>query len=889
VKRLWLFVVAAAACSGGEKPVAVSLVRTVVATVASPAIAIGGQTQASATLLDANGTVVTDHLPVWTSQSPTIASVSTSGLVTGVAAGAATIRATSGAAAGDVQVTVTNPVAASIVFNRDTATVTIPNGSVQILATVRDAAGTFIQNPTLFWQSASPLIASVSFTGLITGVAVGTTIVRASIDGQTATLTVTVKAMPSASAATITSIAPSALLRPGASYVVTGTNFAASAANNIVLVDGVAATVTAATTTQLGITLPTAGFNCDPTHSVFLQINANGQIGGGPATIQTANARTLAVGYSVVISTQSEVRCNELALSGGKYLLSIYNATRATVNSNATASTSLTVRGAIATAAVGSSSAIAPPPAPAAVRAPAFVSNVPRIGTPAFDIAERMRISREQDVAHARLLEFNTNLLRREGPTLKANLTAARALNRSRGLLAPGARSDAIAAQVATVGAITSVKIPNLDAGTVCSNNIPINVRPVYVGPRAIIVEATVSVFAGKTTLQGQMNAYFTQLGQEFDTVMWPLLTTNFGNPLAMDAQLSNTGKVVMVFSPRINQLQAGGVLGFVVSCDFQPTAQAPSSNLGEYFYAVVPTSTAPAYSNLETRDSWLRVMRATVIHEVKHITSFAEHLSRKPDFYEEVSWEEGMARNAEELYARTFYGTAQKGNVTYQQSLFCDIRYTSASLPQCLNRPLLMLRHFDNLYSYATNSEVLTPLGRAFSSDPTFYGTAWSVERWANDQFGTSEAQFLKDFTTSSVTGPQNIEARTGRPWEESMGEWSLAMYLGRRAGFTSVNNARIVFPGYNLTDMYAGMCADLGPCTNTSNPQQLYPSAIPYAPRLALFGNFSTTIPSLVGGGVSYVEISGTQTAKQLIEIRAFTGGDPASTVRLAIVRLQ
>jgi hypothetical protein len=878
---------AAAACSGGEKTVAVSPVKTVAVTVTNPSIAVGGQTQASALLLDANGAAITDRLPMWTSQSPTIASVSSSGLITGITAGTATIRASSGVAAGDVLVTVANPVAASVAFDRDTATITIPNGAVQILVTVKDSAGTKIQSPTLFWQSASPLIATVSATGLVTGVAIGTTTVRASTDGQTATVTITVKTTPSGTAATITSIAPSSVLRPGASYVITGTNFAATTINNIVLIDGVAATVTAATTTQLNITLPSAGFSCDPTHAIFLQINANGQIGGGPATFQAANARALAVGQSVVISAQSEVRCNELSLTGGKYLLSVYNASRASVTSGATAATSIVVRGAVALSAVGTS--IVAPVMATAVRAPAFISNVPRIGSPAFDIAERIRRSREQDALHARLLEFNTNLLRREGATLKANLTAARALNRSRGTFAPGIRSNAIGSQIATpVGAISSVKIPNIDAGNVCFNNIPINVRTVYNGQHAIIVEDTLSVFAGKTTLQGQMNAYFTQLGQEFDTVMWPILTANFGNPLAMDSQLSGTGKVVMVFSPRVNQQQGGGVLGFVVSCDFQLPTAAPSSNYGEFFYAVVPTSTAAAYANQDTKDSWLRVMRATVIHEVKHITSFGEHLSRNLTI-EEVSWEEGMARAAEELYARTFYGTMQKGNVTYQQSLYCDIRYTTASLPQCLNRPLLMMRHFDNLYGYAVNSEVLTPLGRPFPSDPTFYGSAWSVERWANDQFGTNEAQFFKDFTTSSVTGPQNIEARTGRPWEESMGEWSLSMYLAGRAGFTSTNNARVSFPGYNLADIYAGMCADLGPCTTPNNPQQLYPSATPYAPHQATFGNFSTTIPSLVGGGVSYFEISGTQTAKQLIEIRAFAGGDPASTVRLAIARLQ
>jgi uncharacterized protein YjdB len=102
VKHLWLLVLAAVACSGGEKPVAVSPVKTVSVTVASPAITVGGQTQASATLLDASGSAVTDRLPTWTSQSPTVASVSTSGLVTGLAAGAATIRASSGMVAAPV-------------------------------------------------------------------------------------------------------------------------------------------------------------------------------------------------------------------------------------------------------------------------------------------------------------------------------------------------------------------------------------------------------------------------------------------------------------------------------------------------------------------------------------------------------------------------------------------------------------------------------------------------------------------------------------------------------------------------------------------------------------------------------------------------------------------
>ena len=42
-------------------------------------------------------------------------------------------------------------------------------------------------------------------------------------------------------------------------------------------------------------------------------------------------------------------------------------------------------------------------------------------------------------------------------------------------------------------------------------------------------------------------------------------------------------------------------------------------------------------------------------------------------------------------------------------------------------------------------------------------------------------------------------------------------------------------------------------------------------------------------LGGAFTIFDISGTQTFRQLIELRSATGGDPPATVRIAIVRLQ
>ena len=873
VKRssvVWFAVLCAAAC-GGEAPIAVSPIKSVTVVLALSQITVGSTAQATATLVDAKGLPVTDRPPTWSSLTPSVVSVSAAGLVTGLQAGAASVRATSGSVSGDASIVVVNPVAASISLSVVSDTLFVPRGALQVIAAVKDANGQSIQSPTIFWQSSAPLIASVSATGLVTAIAAGSATISASIDGQTAQHTLFVKVAPTANAPVITSITPTNLLKPGGTYQLIGTGFGTTIAANSVVVDGVPVTVTAATATQLSITLPVSGFSCEPSRSAFVQVTVAGVIGGGSATLQTATLRNLAPSQSVIVSTAAEVRCNELEQTGGRYVVSVYNASRSSVTPSAPGTLTVTIRGATALTSSAAAATVRPAaPVLAATATRRWNGDVPLIGSAAYTVAEEMRRARLNAQSHAMILQRSLDGFRNNPPVARSAIAA-------QSVLVPAGSPRA---QVTTVGAVTSLKVPDLDATNFCVTSKAVNVRTVYVGAHAIIVEDTASVFNGAPTLQGQMNSYFQQVGQEFDTIMWPILTANFGNPLAADAQLSNTGKIIMVFTPKVNAMVGGTVLGYVVNCDFNQVSQSPSSNVGEYFYAVVPTSSAAAYSNPNTKDSWLRLMRATIIHETKHITAFGTRLLTLGLPLEELAWEEGMARTAEELYARTFYGTQAKANTGYVASLYCDLRFNQLSNQQCFGRPLLMLRAIDNLYNYFGNSEQLTPLGRPFGGEGTFYGSAWSVERWANDLFGTSESQFLKDWMVSPVTGVLNLEARNpGHSWDEMMGEWSLAMYLDDASGF-SPTNPHLRFLSWNIPDLFAGMSTDV---------PGLYARANPFNPHLQSFGNFGPTNVDLVGGGVAYFEIAGAQSTRQLFEIRSFTGGDPPSTIRVAIVRVQ
>src|SRR5690606_15221843 len=75
-------------------------------TPANPGVSPGGTVQLNARLTDDDGNVLTGHSVQWSSQSAATATVNGDGLVLGVAAGSATITASSGGVQGSTQVTV---------------------------------------------------------------------------------------------------------------------------------------------------------------------------------------------------------------------------------------------------------------------------------------------------------------------------------------------------------------------------------------------------------------------------------------------------------------------------------------------------------------------------------------------------------------------------------------------------------------------------------------------------------------------------------------------------------------------------------------------------------------------------------------------------------------
>ncbi len=192
---------------------------------ASTSVAVGANKQLTATGTYSDGT--TQNLTssvTWSSSASNVASVSSTGVVSGKSAGSSTIQATSNSVSGSSKLTVTassttgiaslvslslSPASSSIAVNatkRFSATGTYSDGSTKNLTS------------TVTWSSSATSVATITASGRATGVSAGSATITATSGSISASATLTVTAGSTSNPATMTSIS----VTPAASTVTVG-------------------------------------------------------------------------------------------------------------------------------------------------------------------------------------------------------------------------------------------------------------------------------------------------------------------------------------------------------------------------------------------------------------------------------------------------------------------------------------------------------------------------------------------------------------------------------------------------------------------------------------------------------------------------------------------
>lgn len=720
--------------------------------------------------------------------------------------------------------------AVSVQLNISSATLSLLGDTLHIVEHAVDRFGNAVATAPVFTvESGQDAVAIAGTTGVVAR-ARGTSRVRVQVDTARSTFQVAV----APEVPTLDGIAPDTLV-PGAGIVLSGSNFALLTEGVEVTVAGVKATVTHATPTRLEVVIPAASaYPCMPTGLQGVRVTVGGNAVVRSAPMRVAKRVTLAVGESANLLDPQQVRCTELVepatAERAKYVVAVLN-TSVTASTYSGFELRATGGGALAGKVASAK------PQTSSVAAAASALRVPG-GVNALVAAARA------DADHGAYLESQRQIAAVAG----SPVAAWQRVRASKGVFA-AVRSAPVVGDTVSMKAIYNS----------CNAGRDVRARVVYVGSKSIILEDVLAPRAG------QADAQYRAVGQEFDAVQYPLLKNNLGDPLAMDASLNGDGRETMLFTRYVND-SLPGIQGYASACNFYPKSVFAPSNEDEVFYARVPALN-------ETPEAWRRSMRSTVLHESKHLASFAQRLATNTPF--EESWlEESTARIAEELYSRTFDGGGTwKGNSGYASSVRCEVY-------QCDDRPLMMWKHFSVLHQFFTGVDTLTPIGAAASGDFTFYASGWSLVRWAADHYAVNESQWLRDLVKGgTVTGLANLARLTGHPVEEMLADWSLANAVDDQAGFTPARE-QLSFPSWNIGELMTGLASvDPARFGNTS----------PLKVRAFTFGAASLPVAKLRAFSSSYFSFEGTQTGSQVFELRGENGGALPPTLRVAVVRVE
>jgi len=167
-----------ASCEGENSPSTPQLpdpARPAVITLSASSLefaSLGETYPVVATVGDQYGATMTNQLVIWSSSDAQVASVSSSGVVTAVANGEATIRAAAGTVSANVIVTV-QQVVVSVRFANPVVTISTSDDPLVLEAIGEDANGYRAPLGPLEWSSSSEGVFAVDGSGRVTGVSPG--------------------------------------------------------------------------------------------------------------------------------------------------------------------------------------------------------------------------------------------------------------------------------------------------------------------------------------------------------------------------------------------------------------------------------------------------------------------------------------------------------------------------------------------------------------------------------------------------------------------------------------------------------------------------------------------------------------------------------------------
>jgi len=828
---------------------------------------LGDTSPLSATVKDQNGATMSGASVSWSTSSASVATVSSAGLVTAVSNGSATITATSGSAKGTATATVAQ-VAATLALSKDSLTFSVIGDTLTLTASGDDAGGSTLADVTVTWSSSDSTIATVSDEGLVAAVSESSATITATSGTLTATATVTIDLGDVV--VSITSVDPT-IWTEGQQVTINGSGFGATPSSNTITVDGMTASITSASATQLQITVPTAA--CKPSRETQLVVkvaadSATSTVGVKPGSVWELNAGT------VLYNIGGD--CLHLAGGSGseKYIVGVLSASE-----SATSLTPYTQTAIAGTTLAGD----AAPDFPVAGEGVGY-AEVPinafgdRGATGPAPLQQFRRDPDEyrRSLAHAESEARRWELWRQtvdemalRAPDFEAADAVARAPLTARSV------GDTIEMKVHTGGS-TCTDTANGGTGTYTT----ITTIVTHIGTSAIYMEDI-----GNPLTESFTTAEYADLDATLSGTTLPTIKNYFGDfwtgtprygvagdELGLDAD----GRVGVVITKAVNEQETKN--GFVSPADLYATSYCPKSNQAEAFYGVAPDPDGVHEYGAFSKADALALYPRLMSHEITHILQKTQETFRVQGWTGwKAVWEtEGGAVLAEQLSGNAALSHGGSGK-NLGETEFLEGYY--AKWYQNWTSDLRAYFGWGSDGTVAGAPEECTwldrkPPGPCGGGDGEWtrsvYGVPGTLLRFILDEYGPSytggEAALMSDLTVSSEIGYNNLVTTTGA---SSIG-YLLTMFGATLWSDGRVWNSLTSWDLRTIMDLWAGTNGKLQPYTSSD--------AEP------------TSSHSVRGGSTAYLEWSPPSShAPTSLRIRTPDGDELPDEMSFWILRIQ
>ncbi len=700
---------------------------------------------------------------------------------------AGSVATVTGVAAGSATVTVTATDAGGLSAQQSFAvTVTVPNRTPEAVGKIEDLdiyvdsvaeldVAAYFTDPDgddLAYEAASSdtTRVTVSVSGsvvAVTGVAVGSatvTVTATDAEGLSASASQTIRVTSEApSPVIITNVEPAVLLE-GAQATIRGTGwFSSVPANNAVLIDGLAANVTAASPTSLSVIVPYS--DCRPPRQAELRVTVLDLSDARIVGVSPLSPEDLELPVRSYRYTYAGNGCLQLPgdASGGEYLIGVVSTSEAP--SSLTPVTMTSIVGDPTVVAdrplVAASGPLRQPVVEAESSALTTAPGAAPVGTATPLGQENVGDERDWE-RHNQVMDRNRAIVRRLGPVAPSMARARQALALS--------VSDTL----------------TLFAGFEATCSARDQVRTVVrrVGDNAVWLD---DIENPSTTFTDSELAY---LDSFYAANVREVHEDYFGGLSDIDGN----NRVMILMTRQVNRQsdEDSFLRGWVWFADLYPSAECATSNQAEIFYGHVPDPDG-VFGRVWTKQQVLASYPSLLTHEIAHLVQGAAAIFEEADH---TTWEiEGGATLSEQLVAYGLFGHGSGRNLgyaAYRQGLDWYSKWGSG-----------LASFFGEDSDDPTNShgipnapEECSWLGRpeegndgpctnAFRAvyDVPSVVLRYAMDRWGDDYSGGEQA-LMRRLTRSPTKGLASLAEVSDWPAEQVLADFYISLWIDLNGG---------------------------------------------------------------------------------------------------------